>query len=58
MLLKFLTALAWLWGAFCVIGFFIQFCPPIRDEDLSRALRIAVYGIPAFAWLIAVYGNL
>ncbi len=55
MLIKFITAMAWMWGGGGAFFVLIQFVPPIRFEDMERALRNAIWSTPAWAWLIARY---
>ncbi len=51
MLIKFITALAWICGPVCVLAFI----GAIREEDMPVARFSALLAIPAFAWLLAIY---
>ncbi len=56
MLLNFLTALAWIWGAF--FGFFFISGPLVRfdnKEQVEGWFACGILGLPAWAWLIARY---
>lgn len=55
MVIKFITALAWLWGSFSFLSVAIQFVPPIKRQDGERAVYHMIWGFPAWAWLIARY---
>lgn len=55
MLVKFLTALAWLWGAVAVVGTMVQLIPPISERNAKASVEAFLCGVPAWAWLIARY---
>ena len=55
MLVKFITAAAWLWGGFGAFATLVQFIPPVKVEDFERACRNFLISLPALAWLLARY---
>jgi len=55
MMIKFITAVAWIWGTLCRLTVLVQFIPPIKQEDIERGLRNFGLGLLAWAWLIARY---
>lgn len=59
MIINFITALAWIWGALlaccAALNALSLPSPEPREIELRRFRRAATIGSPAWAWLIARY---
>lgn len=61
MLIKFITAVAWIVGVRAVLGiaYFaadsIWMNPHLEEENVKYASLNILIGIPAWAWLVAMY---
>lgn len=55
MTIKFITALSWLWGAWCLYGVVACGFGIIEPKDTAKSGMNMLAGLPAWAWLIARY---